>query len=132
MTTVRPSRFIAWIAAFAVVLAALMPTLAQAVASAGGGQVKWMELCTVAGMKLVAVQDNGDPASSGSDSQGILKAAHCPYCCSHAGSFALPPSATPLRAAPLATCRQAAFLPVAHKALQRWGIFLSRAPPALS
>lgn len=130
MTIARPSRFTAWIAAFAVVLAALMPTLAQA--SAGGGQMKWMEVCTVAGMKLVAVQDSDHPAGFGSDGSTILKVEHCPYCCSHAGSFALPPSATPLLVAPLATYRQPAFLPTAPKVLQRWGIFLSRAPPAFS
>lgn len=91
MFAARRPRLTAWIAALAVMLAALAPTLTHAVSWVSGTQLQWVEVCTVAGVKLVAVQDDGETEGG----LAGLQADHCPYCCPHAGSFALPPDEAP-------------------------------------
>jgi hypothetical protein len=79
-------RFAAWIACFAILFAALAPSISHAV-SASRGQ-SWTEICSVAGTKFVKMSDDqggtSDPVSKKS-----LHLEHCPFCAMHAGSFAL-------------------------------------------
>jgi hypothetical protein len=69
---------LSWVAVFALVVAALLPSLARALAD--DGKVFWTEVCSAQGMRFVAVSDSGvvtevgqPPASNGSMD-------HCPYC----------------------------------------------------
>ncbi|THF67112.1 DUF2946 domain-containing protein [Pseudothauera nasutitermitis] len=89
MSILHRTRLTAWLAAFAVAIAALAPTLTQAMAWAGDGSVRWVEVCTVLGVKMVAMQEDG--ADTDAPASGDLPSASCPYCSPHAGSFALPP-----------------------------------------
>ncbi len=75
-------RLVAWIACCAMLFGALAPSLAQTM-SASRGEV-WAEICSVAGTKFIKIK--GDPVQ-----QQTLHMEHCPFCATHAGSFALPP-----------------------------------------
>ncbi|NJD35619.1 MAG: DUF2946 domain-containing protein [Betaproteobacteria bacterium] len=84
------SRFTAWIAILAVLLAALAPGISQAFASSQAQATPWIEICTSAGTQLRL-----DPAPTGGSGEHEGKlSAHCPFCLNHAGHFGLP--ATPL------------------------------------
>lgn len=62
--------------------AALAPSIAHAM-SASRGET-WAEICSVAGTKFVKVD-------AGPVKQQTLHLEHCPFCATHAGSYALPP-----------------------------------------
>lgn len=86
MSFKRPIRLItAWTALLAIVLGAVMPAMSHALGHAGGKESRWVEVCTVAGTKLVAVdaQSDGDPASE------LLAAERCMFCAAH-GAAPLP------------------------------------------
>ena len=86
------SRRTAWIALLAVFLAALAPSLAQAVRAAGTpGAERWLEVCTAAG--LVVVPD-GDSAPADDGRHASPQGPHCPFCTGHAPTLAPPPRAS--------------------------------------
>lgn len=119
-------RFTAWIACLAVLLGALMPAIGQAMVAAGDSSGHWLEICTAMGLERIAVTDGSDePDGSPSDAS----AAHCPYCLTHAGSFALPPVELPA----FPVLGGADVLPtlffLAPRPLFAWASSRSRAPP---
>lgn len=86
--TRRPARRTAWIAIFAVLLAALAPGLADALSSPKKA-MPWSEICTVAGPRTAP---EALPVSGSGQHDGkVFK--HCPLCLNHAGHFALPAAA---------------------------------------
>jgi hypothetical protein len=118
----------AWIATIAILLAALAPGIAQALASSQQPSTSWAEICTAAGMQvrqgLVSSGDSGEH-------EGMMSG-HCPFCLNHAGHFALP--ATPPDLA-LAIAAGATFSGSSvTTASQRFACTSpqSRAPPVLS
>lgn len=120
-------RFAAWIACFAMLFAALAPSVSHALSVSHGET--WTEICTVGGTKLVKVSvDKGgiaDPAT-----QDSIHLEHCPFCATHAGSFALPPNAG--FTIPLIETQEThpfLFFQSAHP-LPIWTVAQSRAPPA--
>lgn len=84
----RPARLAAWIAIFAVLLAALAPVLARAL-SPPQQAMPWNEICSVAGPQ--GARDALPEPGGGPHHDATFQ--HCPFCLSHAGQFALP--ATP-------------------------------------
>ena len=125
-------RFAAWAACLAILMSALAPSVSHALALARGSDIAWMEICSVAGVKLVkadaAVKKAGTPASRDT----LAEAAHCPFCSTHAASFALPPAAALVfavdsgaRIRPLLFYRSPSPLPI-------WTDAQSRAPPRFS
>ena len=77
------------IALFAMLMAALAPTISHAL-QAGGSDV-WIEVCTVLGAKRVAL----DPAQSGDQTPASMDAMdHCPYCMLQANALGMPPATT--------------------------------------
>ena len=83
-------RFTAWLAALALVMGALAPTVAQAMV-AGGDRADWLEVCSVSGMVWVNADtgesgdrqpDGGAPMGGGSQ--------HCAWCTLHGGATGLP------------------------------------------
>lgn len=86
-------RLIAWLASLAIVLNLLAPAISHAMTA--NDDVLLMEVCSAAGNKsAIAIPLNtGQPADS-TDSQNAMQ--HCPYCLTHAGSFALMADAQPL------------------------------------
>lgn len=83
-------RFAAWIACFAMLFAALAPSISHALSMSRGET--WTEVCSVGGAKLVQVSvaqgDIADPAR-----EDAIHLEHCPFCATHAGSLALLPPA---------------------------------------
>ncbi|QKY11503.1 DUF2946 domain-containing protein [Janthinobacterium lividum] len=129
--TLFTRRFAAWIACFAILLAALAPSISQAVANAkqesGSG---WAEICSVAGIRFVQVDNDGaaDEKSGGK----AMQMEHCAFCSTHAGSVGLPPASPVL---PLLVASGTAIFPALYyespSPLFIWSTAQSRAPPAL-
>jgi hypothetical protein len=120
-------RFAAWVACFAMLFAALAPSVSHAL-SMSRGEI-WSEICSASGTKFVKVSvDQGgiaDPAT-----QGSIHLEHCPFCATHAESFALPPNAGFI--VPLIETQDThpfLFFQAPHP-LAIWTVAQSRAPPA--
>jgi hypothetical protein len=79
------SRATAWIAIFAILLAALAPSLARALSSPQKA-MPWTDICSVGGPQVA--HDVAPESGSGQHEGMGLK--HCPFCLTHAGQFALP------------------------------------------
>ena len=129
--TLFTRRFAAWIACFAILLAALAPSISQAVANAkqesGSG---WAEICSVAGIRFVQVDDGAaDEKSVGK----AMQMEHCAFCSTHAGSVGLPPTSPML---PQLVASGTAIFPALYyqspAPLFIWSTAQSRAPPTLN
>jgi hypothetical protein len=94
----RPSRILSsWIAILAIVLNALVPTVSVAFEKGRSGHSgsDWIEVCSTQGSTWVRLGSDGavlektdqKPADAPASAHG----GHCPYCLTHAASFALPP-----------------------------------------
>lgn len=121
-------RFAAWIACFAILFAALAPSISHAVSVSRGDT--WAEICSsVGGTKFVKVSV-GQDAIADPATQDVVHLEHCPFCATHAGSFALPPNAGFV--IPLIETQDThpfLFLQSPHP-LAIWSVAQSRAPPA--
>ena len=84
--TRRLQRFASWIATFAIVLAAVAPTVSQALVASGAMGSAWVEVCTAEGMRWVAIGDETPTDAPAEHCVGV-----CAYCLTHAGSFGLAP-----------------------------------------
>ena len=132
--TLITRRFAAWIACFAILLAALAPSISQAVASAkqesGSG---WAEICSVAGIRFVQLDPADDGAADGKSGGKAMQMEHCAFCSTHAGSVGLPPTSPVL---PLLVASGTAIFPSLYyqspAPLFIWFTAQSRAPPALA
>ena len=126
--TLFTRRFAAWIACFAILLAALAPSISRAVANAkqesGSG---WAEICSVAGIRFVQVDDGVADEKSGGKA---MQMEHCAFCSTHAGSVGLPPTSPVL---PLLVASGTAIFPSLYyqspSPLFIWSTAQSRAPP---
>lgn len=130
-------RLTAWIASFAILLGALAPTISHALVRAGGEGTRWVEVCTISGLKLVAIDADrgaGRGAGIGADEDGqggsgLLATEPCPYCATHADNFGLPPAL----GMSLARVRIPDSLPPlyyhAPRPLYAWAAAHARAPP---
>lgn len=79
-----------WIACFAILMNALLPSLSHAMAARQGG-ASLMEICTVAGPRLIRVDAPADPAQAPADSL-LHHLEHCPFCATHAAVLGMPPA----------------------------------------
>lgn len=112
-----------WIAALAILLAALAPSLSQALRRAQGGPAT--EVCTAQGTRWV--QDA--PEGPGTPHGAAQLMAHCLYCATHVPTLGLPPAATTLvLVQALSQAVPAAFLSAPHR-LHAWLSAQPRAPP---
>lgn len=122
----RLSRFATWLATFAILLAALAPTVSHAMAAARGQDV-WVEICTTTGPSVVKVAGDHAPVPAQHDAASHME--HCPFCALHAGAAPLPPAVAAL---PVSEARHA--LPElflrAPRPLYAWAGSQPRAPPA--
>lgn len=78
----------AWIAMFAILLGALAPALSHAMPQGGNGK-RMVQVCTVAGVKMVAVDSQGEGKTGDAD---LLPAERCPFCSTAAAFPAIPSS----------------------------------------
>lgn len=121
-----------WIACFAILWAALAPSISHAVQSglSQGQGSGWTEVCTVTGAKLVLLAaDPGEASSQPRSEVQTLK--HCPYCGLHASELGLPP--TPPDQATLVLPQLGLAMPAlflhAPRRLYVWVSTQPRAPP---
>lgn len=121
-------RLTAWIATFAILLAALAPTLAQALAASSARAAPWEEICTASGMQSQPASQ-GQPDGDGQSSHGIK---HCPWCAGHGSSFALPTGQYTLPIARDATESPFASAPASPARYRHRGASQPRAPPNYS
>jgi Protein of unknown function (DUF2946) len=122
-------RLSAAIATFAMLLAALAPTITSALAAANDQHVQWTVVCSADGARLVPVP---------TDAQGVPVAPkahhidHCPFCASHAAFAAAPPPAH-VEAPLVAGSEPVPVLSLlAPRPLFAWATAQPRAPPSAS
>lgn len=123
-------RVTAWIASFAILLAALAPSISHAVAAAKNVPNGWTEICTVAGAKLVKLGDT--PPAKPAPTHKMSHFEHCPFCLSHAVNLGMPPEAA--MAIPLfdGTHLVPPLFYHAPRPLFAWAVAQPRAPPFFS
>jgi hypothetical protein len=119
-------RFAAWIACFAMLFAALAPSVSHALALSQGET--WSEICSVAGKKFVKVGlDQGERGDT--SSQDGLHLEHCPFCATHAGTLFLPTNAGLTIALIDTEATQPLLFLRSPRPLAIWTKAQSRAPP---
>jgi hypothetical protein len=128
-----------WIACFAILMNALAPSISHAMALMNG-TASLVEVCTVDGTRYVSADAATDADAHGQAASLPGKATvdlvhdmqHCPFCHTHAASFALPVAFD----APLAvTAGHDVFPPLFYqspKPLFSWSRPHPRGPPLLS
>ena len=120
---------VAWIACLAALLATLAPSIAQALQRGEPGA--WIEVCTVLGSKLVAVDGTTDDSAPKGPAKHPLQ--HCSYCSLHVTALGLPPASLSLPPlVPLGLAAAPELMLQAPRTLFAWAIAQPRAPPALS
>jgi hypothetical protein len=125
-------RFAAWAACLAILLSALAPSLSHALALARGSDSAWMEVCSVAGTKLVQAETGVTAAGSPSSHDALKDAGHCLFCGTHAASFALPPTASLTFHAAAAARPWPRLFYQSPRPLACWATAHPRAPPLFS
>jgi hypothetical protein len=127
-TTRTMRRFTAWIASFAILLAALAPSISQAIAAASTSN-DWAEVCTMEGAKLVKVADTAPHKST---THKLSHFEHCPFCLAHAVALGLPPDSGIQLPVAVGTQILPPLFYQASRPLFAWAAAQPRAPPFLS
>ncbi len=122
-------RLAAGLALFAMLLAALAPTLTHALAAANDQHVRWTAVCTADGARLVPVPTDADGVPVAPKSH---QADHCPYCAPHAPDAAPPPAPASVAAAVFASDPVPVLFLLAPRPLFAWAAAQPRAPPRAS
>jgi hypothetical protein len=150
-TNRQARRWTAWIACLAILLASLAPSISYAVSAARLVNSPFQsEICSVIKLKEVqadgslqagyaeerdsnAVTSDGDSQHSSHHPVSDIHFEHCPFCFTHAGSFALPASETlaALAAAPCVARMPLRFYECASPIFV-WKAAQPRAPPFFS
>jgi hypothetical protein len=113
-------------------MAALAPSVSHALASARGVDIAWMEVCSVAGTRLVKADSGMEKSGDPSQHDASAQAGHCPFCSTHAASFALPPPASLLLHLDGSTRLRPPLFYQSPRPLPIWTSAQSRAPPVFS
>jgi hypothetical protein len=128
----RNRRFLAWLASVAIVFSALAPAISHAM-SAGQDNGSWQEICSATGNKWILVTADMDIKSpvKNTDSKPASMQ-HCPYCITHAGSFALVADIQPAVINPDVSYSLPELFYHSPRPLFAWAASSPRAPPASS
>jgi hypothetical protein len=125
-------RVAAWAACLAILMSALAPSVSHALASARGMGIAWMEVCSVAGTRLVKADPGMEKANEPTQHDASGQAGHCPFCSTHDASFALPPPASALFNVDGSTRLRPPLFYQSPRPLPIWTNAQSRAPPVFS
>lgn len=117
----------AWIAFLAILFSALAPSISHALAT-GVMKAGSVEICTSAGVKIISVTGSSGPADTGVPAAHGFE--HCPFCATHADSFALPPSLTVMVGVVEGHDGYPPLFYNAPRRLHSWSPGAARAPPA--
>lgn len=126
----------AQIACLAILLNAIAPTLSHAFAADQTEQTSWMQVCTVAGIKLIPLSINDPPTESStqpsSSNNMVMSMEHCAYCFNHAGTWALLTSTETKISIPDLSYQLPPLFYHSPRPLFAWASSNPRAPPALA
>lgn len=124
-------RWTAWLASLAILAAALAPSISYALAAMDrAGFSTWADICSADAVDAPQADSESVRVSIPGDSGLHLK--HCPFCFTHAGSFALLPVDAPLiPPAAGSPIRPPLFLH-SPRPLFAWRAARPRAPPVAS
>ena len=123
-------RFVGWMATFALLLAAVAPTISQALVLVSRDSAAWAEICSTAGFRRVQSDPSGN---QGEPSKPLVAMAdHCQYCTLQSHAMAPPPA--PIAIASLAplTFEAPVLFATARRTLFAWIAAQPRGPPAYS
>jgi hypothetical protein len=120
----RRCRLAVWLAFTAIAALALMPTVASALARSGGVT----EVCTPAGMKLVAL-GSGQAGDQPQPAGAALHLNHCPFCGGAFGALGMPPAPLALPLQPPAPAVAASGRCERPHLREAWTAARPRAPP---
>lgn len=112
-----------WFVSFAILLAALLPSLSHAFASQQPGG--FGGICSATGARYLPTQTGSDDGKSSSNGMGMS----CPYCAIHHGAPSLPPSAVVWAPSPALQFERPFLFLQAPRPLFAWAPALARAPP---
>ncbi len=124
-------RIAAWIACFAVLLAALAPSISHAISAARDASDPWGDICSQTGYQQVHTH-GGHHHSAPSPLKKGLHFEHCPFCFTHGGSVGLPPVAAMSLPVVTATQERPFLYYQSPRPLFIWAAAQSRAPPFIS
>lgn len=118
-----------WVACFAVLMAALAPTVSRALTVARGAVVPSFEICTVAGgMSMLSLKASMQAPDQ--SQQPSMNMGDCLCCSMHVALLELPP----MQLLPATGALLAGLLPTlfyqSHTPLFAWTPLLARGPPA--
>lgn len=118
-----------WVACFAILMAALAPTVSRALTVARGAVVPSFEICTVAGgMSMLSLKASMQPPDE--SQQPAMNMGDCLCCSMHVAMLDLPP----LQLLPASGAQLAGLVPTlfyqSHSPLFAWTPLLARGPPA--
>lgn len=119
----------AWIACFAILFAALAPSVSHALGAARGDL--WTEVCSPGGARMVKV--GMDQSGEGTQASAASTAfEHCSFCAMHGGGSGVPPGeAIVVQFLAVNKLRPILFYQ-APRPLPIWTVAQSRAPPIIS
>ncbi len=124
-------QFSAWIACFAILVAAFAPSISHALSAAKGSGAAWIEICSIDGAKLVKLGDEQNPTSP-APVEKAMHAEHCPFCFTHAESVGPLPAAEFIIPVIGGTQLHPLLYYQSPRPLFIWAAAQSRAPPAIS
>lgn len=127
----QTKRITTWLAAMAILFAAIAPSISHALASVGKLSPTWMEICSAEGSKVFKSDDAGGVSQQKTQQKNSSAGfEHCPYCTLHGGSVGLPPTAG--FTLPVFSCSfpLPSLFYQAPRPLFIWAAAQSRAPPA--
>ena len=126
---ILPNKVSLWIAIFAILMAAVAPSISQALAAQDGSTGSWIEICSSGGSKLVRLLPDGQVEHGQPSSQSTPHTGGCPFC----GLHSSPALQSQSMLVGLLTTPPAFALPEAqvksHLAVRPWPALRSRAPP---
>ena len=123
------SRAAAWIASFAILWAALAPSISHALAAYTGGPAGTVLVCTSMGYKWVSVATGKERDASGETEKSSSHFERCAFCGTHGGSVALLPAGAFTAPVIDATHLTPSLFRHAPRPLFAWSASRSRAPP---
>jgi len=121
-----PLRTAAWIALFAILLAALAPPVSKLVRTFKGDPLAFAELCSTARPGTAAVPAGKTPGGP------MLSMERCPFCTTHGDAPGLPPAPLAVMPVPHAVHAVPRLFLRAPRPLHAWAPYQPRGPPVLS
>ena len=122
-------RLIARFASLAMVLNFAAPAISHAMAEKSGSTSILLEICSAAGNKSVLVTELDLEKRSDSQDSNQAPMQHCPYCLTHAESFAVMHALQPVIALPDLSYSLPELFYHAPRPLFAWAATQPRAPP---